>query len=1183
MDPNHSIPANGTGGEQDTKAQSTVPVDDPQASVPETTTDIGAGASTSEAPQEVPSKPQPSYEELFPSLGSAKSGAPASSAAAPKSIRTPGVRATGATEIMQVPASAALRRTLGEKNPLDDVMSRTNTNIEASTSKDGTLTLIIRGKPNDVIEAKRLLIKRLRQSVTLEMDVPKTAIPYVLGKGGKNIEKIRNETGCNINVQRNTDENVLTERFVIVGDKPSVEKARTAIQMAIDENDRKAMESVVVPRDLRSFVAGANNSNIKGIMERTNTRIAVPPPSSDDDHFRISGDKDDVAEAVNEINRLLVDKQSNTTEMTVKVKKAQHRLLRRALLNEIFSETGCVVDLPPKESEDEMVTIRGESTALPGAFNLLMAKVNSVGYEEVDAPLWMHRNIVGRKGANLTKIMEEAGEVGSLRISIRAEEEKIEIEGPKKAVEHASDALRKQVDFLTNSWKIEEISVSPALHKHLIGKGGQNIKRIKEECGVEIDFPDSDDKESSTIRIEGEKSGVAKAVDEIATQTAKLVDMVTIEVPVPLKYHGQIIGAKGARITELRNTFGDVQVNVPKPTENKDSITVKGQKADAEAVKTYILELLAEIKEQDFTLKVPIFKPYHRRIVGRKGENINRIRAETDCRIQVPDEGDPSDAIEVIGTKENAERAKQLLLELQAEIGDVVSKVITLSGSVKAPSGSDALTVAQAIGNSGTVRAAASGMTVVVEPKEKDGSKLALKGPDAAVKKCEKEIEEVMEAMGTGKPVTLDIKGSSAKILVAKRTDVQKKHNVKLVLPDEYTPATQTATVYIVGSGDLEGAKAAVTELAETFSKAKTFQLNFDRVELRTLSKSKKIVQDIEKQHGAMIDVGNNWVSVTCAEDNVPAVKEALEAIRPTVLTMNIPLEYHRHLIGSGGKGIKDLQDNFQAFLDFPSIKEKSERVVIAGTPENAMKLMQHLQQTVDQMKKEGTQAVLGKQSGETYEYKMTLEVDPKLFPSIIGAKGKTINQIRTSTKCRIQLPQKGSSNRSITIEGTEENCREAKARIMEIIEEKRGNETTIDIDPRVHGKIIGARGEQINGIRAEYGVQVQFPKDKNDPTITLAGDPKAVEECAAHLKELAEGYLSELATRSDNRNRRNKNDADDDGQQERQQREKKQPQQQRQQPPPQQPPPSAAFPTMTSSSPSTTSTPSWGPHLNRQ
>lgn len=73
----------------------------------------------------------------------------------------------------------------------------------------------------------------------------------------------------------------------------------------------------------------------------------------------------------------------------------------------------------------------------------------------------------------------------------------------------------------------------------------------------------------------------------------------------------------------------------------------------------------------------------------------------------------------------------------------------------------------------------------------------------------------------------------------------------------------------------------------------------------------------------------------------------------------------------------------------------------------------------------------------ELRSFTVTLSVEPKYHPNIIGRKGATINKIRDDHGVRIQLPDKeGPNSHEITITGYEHNVKGAQDDIMRIVQE---------------------------------------------------------------------------------------------------------------------------------------------------
>ena len=67
-----------------------------------------------------------------------------------------------------------------------------------------------------------------------------------------------------------------------------------------------------------------------------------------------------------------------------------------------------------------------------------------------------------------------------------------------------------------------EIDVEQKYHKHIIGKSGANVGRIKDETGVSIRIP-PDNENSNIILIEGSPEGVSKAKEELMQMVHKMV------------------------------------------------------------------------------------------------------------------------------------------------------------------------------------------------------------------------------------------------------------------------------------------------------------------------------------------------------------------------------------------------------------------------------------------------------------------------------------------------------------------------------------------------------------------------------------------------------------------------------------------------------------------------------------
>jgi len=72
-----------------------------------------------------------------------------------------------------------------------------------------------------------------------------------------------------------------------------------------------------------------------------------------------------------------------------------------------------------------------------------------------------------------------------------------------------------------------------------------------------------------------------------------------------------------------------------------------------------------------------------------------------------------------------------------------------------------------------------------------------------------------------------------------------------------------------------------------------------------------------------------------------------------------------------------------------------------------------------------------------------------------------------------------------------------------------------VEIDHRVHSRIIGGRGRGVRRITEEYNVNLRFPgRDATNPDlVVITGDEDAVLDCRDHLLQLEDEYVSTRST----------------------------------------------------------------------
>jgi len=156
-----------------------------------------------------------------------------------------------------------------------------------------------------------------------------------------------------------------------------------------------------------------------------------------------------------------------------------------------------------------------------------------------------------------------------------------------------------------------EITVPQHIVGGIIGKGGTNIRELKSEFGVRLDFEkepassdsvSKDEKKFRTLIIKGEREKVHAAEARINKIIAEAPEFVKAEVLVPQEACGRIIGKGGINIREMCNASGAkiiVDRNEDHALGNKRRVLLSGTTIQVEYAKGLIEEKVELEKYHD--------------------------------------------------------------------------------------------------------------------------------------------------------------------------------------------------------------------------------------------------------------------------------------------------------------------------------------------------------------------------------------------------------------------------------------------------------------------------------------------------------------------------------------------------------------------------------------------------------
>ena len=719
----------------------------------------------------------PTYDQQFPSLGGGGGGALPTTSASPigRWNKKPPLQSSTITQVFHIPAEERKGMATegfggGETHKkLDAIMNNTGAKIEMSSSKDKSLTFLLTGKPDSVLRAKRDVLVAFQTQANMTINIPKEHHRHLLGKGGLKLQDMEKNTATKITIPKSSDN---SDVITIVGAKEGIDKALHELRIISDEQSKQAFERMEIPKIYHPFIQGPGNENVNKMLAKyPGVRVNIPPLSVQKDELSIAGEKEGVLAIKEQISKIWKDMERKCTTVSVEVKKSQHRYIigpKGVAINEILAETGVFVEMPSNDSDSETITLRGPQEQIGLALTKVYQKANSVKSEAIKCPAWLHKYIIGRKGAGIQKI---SAALTKVHIGF-SEDGTIKIDGPPEEVEKAREEIDAQVQTLIKTTTFVDLKVDAKYHKHIIGKGGSTINKIKAESDVSINIPDTDSG-TTIIRIEGSKEGVEKAKVELQGMVVKMENEKEKDIIIENRFHRQIIGPKGETIQKLREEFAAVQISFPDLGVKSDIVKLRGPKDDVDKCAKHLTKMSRDLLESNYQVKIPIFKQFHKNIIGKGGVNIKKIRDETNTRIDLPDSSADSDTIIITGKKEDVNKAADMIREIQSQMANVVSKDISIPAKIHNTVIGAGGKLIQSIMNE-------CGGVAIKFPEPNSGSdKVTIRGPSEDVEKALLRLQELSdEKQLSGHSIEVKAKPQHHKFLIGRQgINIQKIRN----------------------------------------------------------------------------------------------------------------------------------------------------------------------------------------------------------------------------------------------------------------------------------------------------------------------------------------------------------------------------------------------------------------------
>ncbi|CAJ0647229.1 4979_t:CDS:2 [Entrophospora sp. SA101] len=834
--------------------------------------------------------------------------------------------------------------------------------------------------------------------------------------------------------------------------KVYVEEARSRILDTIDKLQEENVVCVNISPHYHASLIGAKGKTVRNLEVKHGVRIKFPRNKNYKNHPTIT---------------------PKDLGLDPDVEKSDEVLI-------IGGKRG--VKLPPATDPSANVTIHGPQNQLADAIKTVMKKANSMHVQILDITDLHHTENPMKHSINILKYLWNRSKLKNVesktgvkivtpKITASAETEmkNLVMEFVSKVPEDVENARKEITEIIKNlpPSYFDVVEINPKFHRHVIGRKGQNLQRVKDAYGVEIIVPDEKEANPEILIVFEGRKGVKEFSDrkkkelyikeimeKVKNELLKVErdsssDFSTQTLVVPVKYHRHIIGPKGINLNAIihnDNGSGCSSVSVKFGSSkysgvddrssnaqevSDDSIIVKGPVKEVERIVEEINEKVEDIKRvenmKSFTAEFTIPAIYSSHIIGKGGSKIKFIRENYNVRIDIDNknvnksnsgnEEDETVNVKIVGMKVYVEEARSRILDTIDKLQEENVVCVNISPHYHA----------SLIGAKGkTVRNLEVKHGVRIKfPRNKNYKNHPTITPkDLGLDPDVEKSDEVL-IIGGKRGV------SEARTELLDLLHYAQDHDniLSFTIPAKCLP-------HVVGKNGRR-----IKEIkTDTFTKiyiSKPITLNVDD---SNDDNNNKLYEQVVR-----VNVRGN------KRDNIKAQNKILEIVeefeKQTTIIMNIDPKHHKFLIGPGGNRIKEViakaggpedKSSQAGIVKFPRLDDGGSRineVVIKGSEELVKKIKEEFEILIEEQEnliidiikvpRNEHSVIIGRNGSQLHNIQNKFNVE-LYFPG-----SRSYNQITVTQKIEQQHEDLIDNNDLVKIVGKVEDIKLAKEEIL--------------------------------------------------------------------------------------------------------------------------------------------------------
>lgn len=573
----------------------------------------------------------------------------------------------------------------------DQHKSKVQIYIPLPTSFSSTIELV--GTDNQEIQkVKDIILSYIKTSLKPEyfesIEVDYLLHRYLLNKKNLKLKSIQEQKGIEVIIPNESEKR---SSILLCGGTTksnnhqdfinNLKIVKDEILKVVKELDNIQTVSIEVNERFHSYIQGPNRTTLNAIIGEEKLVSVEVGFKEKVDQIMIRGPKNEVERVEKEIKRLAEEAKVNdtinsfTTEFEVESKHVSHLVGKGgSTVAKLREELGVRVDFSDgpgaggsqqvggmnendhhrkkKPISKVSIVIQGRKENVEEAKKRILAQADRLADEvTISLPLLSgldRRSLIGKGGKYVTRLQD----THLVRINMPraptdesgasvSDGDNIVIRGPKKGVDAVRKELIELMEYEKENGNTITLTISTKSIPRIVGKGGIQADKIKEESGIgslDIDKSESADGVSKVL-IKGTKSSILLAKKMINSIVQEVDDEGSVEIMIEKVYHQTLIGKGGSKLREIvKRAGGDEEdakmVKFPRSSDS-NQVTIKGSKKLIPKIKEQLEREVQNLKSQ-IVWGIQIPKSIQPGLIGRGASGLKTLQNQFGVLIHAP-------------------------------------------------------------------------------------------------------------------------------------------------------------------------------------------------------------------------------------------------------------------------------------------------------------------------------------------------------------------------------------------------------------------------------------------------------------------------------------------------------------------------------------------------------------------